>query len=128
MWNAKRLSAFAILAVIVCLCPACVSVPHSDRILLKEARAKGLEEVPNEAKVKDPVVAGALNILPGFGNFYLGGGTRHKDQMAWGVVNLLLWPLSVVWGVPKAAIDAGNINKISAAEYYRTGDGAAKLR
>ncbi len=61
---------------------------------------------------KNPVLAGVLNILPGAGDVYLG---------QWGafVCNLLLWPCSVVWGVPEAAMTAVNINKQNTVIHYR---------
>ena len=60
------------------------------------------------AGYKDPVLAGVLNILPGFGNFYLAYGTQQSGQWGIGLFNLLLWPISPIWGIPEAAIDAGN--------------------
>lgn len=59
-----------------------------------------------------------LNILPGGGNFYLAAGTDESEQWLYAFLNLLTWPASVVWGVPEAAIDAGNINKKATVEYY----------
>lgn len=60
---------------------------------------------------KSPAAAGALNLLPGGGNFYLG-------QIGPGIGNLLLWPVSVAWGVPQAIIDANTINKKETVAYY----------
>ena len=66
--------------------------------------------------------------MPGFGNFYLAIGTNEGDQWLYGTLNLLLWPVSVVWGIPEAAIDAGNINKRNTAYYYTYGAGAKELK
>jgi len=73
---------------------------------------RGLKEEGVEVEVvKHPAVAGALNLLPGVGNFYLASGTEETDQWLYGFLNLLCWPASVVWGVPAAVIDANTINK-----------------
>ncbi len=65
---------------------------------------------------KNPVLAGALNVLPGIGDAYLG---------QWGafVGNLLFWPYSIAWGVPEAAVTAVNINKMETLLHYRFGVG-----
>lgn len=52
---------------------------------LEGYRAKGVA-----VEEKSPNTAMALGILPGGGSFY----TRNYG---WGVTNLLLWPLSVLW-------------------------------
>lgn len=41
-------------------------------------------------KEKDPGTAAALGILPGGGSFYVG-------EVGLGIVNLLMWPWSVLW-------------------------------
>lgn len=63
--------------------------------------------------------AALLNILPGGGNFYLAAG-NGADSSHWlyGFLNLLMWPISVVWGIPEAAIDADTINKREMLYYY----------
>lgn len=69
---------------------------------LKSYRAKGLE-----VKEKNPGTAAALGILPGGGSFY----TRNYGL---GVVNLLLWPISVCWDPVSGHDGAESIN------YYAT--------
>ena len=69
---------------------------------LKSYRAKGLE-----VKEKNPGTAAALGILPGGGSFY----TRNYGL---GVVNLLLWPISVCWDPVSGYDGAESIN------YYAT--------
>ena len=95
--------------------PSCVSLSRSEREMLRELRANG---VTTDDRVKHPAVAGALNLLPGIGNFYLATGTEETDQWAIGFLNLLFWPLSVTWAVPEAAIDAVSINKKELVYYY----------
>lgn len=41
-------------------------------------------------KDKDPGTASALGILPGGGSFYVG-------EVGLGIVNLLMWPASILW-------------------------------
>lgn len=98
----------------------CVSLRTAERYqyqeLSKRLPAVGLEP----ERTKDPTLAGVLNILPGIGNAYIG---------QWGLFacNLLFWPLSIAWGVPQAAIDAGTINKQDTVYYYSFGPGKVKL-
>lgn len=69
---------------------------------------------------KTPAVAAVLNILPGVGDGYNG---------EWGAFacNFLLWPISVVWGIPEAAVTASNINKQDTWAYYYHGPGKTQL-
>ncbi len=69
---------------------------------LKAYQAKGLE-----VKEKNPGTGAALGILPGGGSFY----TRNYGL---GVVNLLLWPLSVCWDPVSGYDGSQSIN------YYAT--------
>lgn len=73
-----------------------------------------------EQETYSPVLAGILNILPGGGDAYLG---------QWGafVGNLLLWPYSVVWGIPEAAITASNMNKKETVYFYLMGPGKGEF-
>ncbi len=54
----------------------------------REYRAMEAQDVL--VKEKDPVTGAVLGILPGGGSFY-------AREPALGVVNLLFWPLSVLW-------------------------------
>ncbi|MCK0537605.1 hypothetical protein [Alcanivorax quisquiliarum] len=103
-------------AVAVAWLSGCTTLHRSDEIRLRELRAVGISET--EVQVKHPGVAAGLNLLPGFGNFYLGAGTNEGSQWAYGFLNLLFWPVSIVWAAPAAAIDAGTINKKETAFYY----------
>ncbi len=88
----------------------------SERANLRELEGYGISE--NEQAIKNPGLAGVLNILPGFGNFYLAVGSGESSQWAIGFLNLLVWPYSVVWGIPEAAIDATTINKKETLYHY----------
>ena len=71
-------------------------------------------------KPASPVAAAALNILPGFGNFYLAAGNGgDSSHYLYGTLNLLTWPISILWGIPEAALDANRINERELIYYYQ---------
>ncbi len=75
----------------------------------------GYYEAPNSA-----LAAGLLNILPGFGNFYLAMGEgADSNHYVFGFANLLLWPISIAWGIPEGAIDAHTLNQRELLYYYK---------
>jgi len=41
-----------------------------------------------------------------------------STQWLYGALNLVTWPVSILWGVPEAAIDANAINKRELIYYY----------
>ncbi len=100
----------------------CTSLTRQEHMQLRELQAQGVtvdKPVGNFEKPASGVTAGALNLLPGIGNFYLGtGNAAESSHVLYGVLNLLTWPLSILWGVPEAAIDADNINKREMLYYY----------
>ncbi len=106
---------------------SCTTLTHTERTKLEEIKAKGIQ-IPHE-QVKHPGVAGALNVLPGFGNFYLAAG-EYGDSSQWlyGFLNLLFWPVSVVWAIPQGAIDAGILNKRHTVYYYTYGEGKKEIK
>ena len=104
---------------------SCTTLSTLEKTKIAELESKGIR-VPHE-EIKSPGAAGALNILPGIGNFYLAAGTNESEQWLYGFLNLLLWPASILWGVPEAAIDASNINKKNTVYYYSYGQGAKEL-
>lgn len=94
------------------LAAGCSALTPSEQI-----RYDGLvREGASPIERKDPTTAAALNVLPGFGDIYTG---------EWGafVLDLLLWPVSIVWAVPQGAITAKNINKKYTVAYYENGGG-----
>ena len=103
--------------ILVTSLTGCATLSRSDKAMSRELQSHGISKT--EVTVKNPGVAGALNILPGFGNFYLAVGTDESDQWLFGFLNLLTWPFSIVWGVPGAVIDANTINKKETVYYYR---------
>jgi hypothetical protein len=52
----------------------------SERANLRELEGYGVRET--DQAIKNPGIAGALNILPGFGNFYLAVGTGESSVSA----------------------------------------------
>ena len=94
----------------------CISIHRTEKTALRDLERYGISQT--EEKIKSPVLAGALNLLPGFGNFYLAVGTDQGEQWLVGFLNFLFWPLSVLWGIPEAVIDAGNINSLETYYYY----------
>ncbi len=95
----------------------CVSLSRSEKEMLRELKSHGIS--PTAERVKHPGIAGGLNVLPGFGNFYLAAGTDAGEQWVYGFLNLLFWPISVVWAIPEAAIDADIMNKKETIYYYK---------
>jgi len=104
----------------------CATLSSNDKAKIEEVKSCGLS-VPHD-ELKSPGAAGALNILPGFGNFYLASGTDEGSQWAIGFVNLLTWPVSILWGIPEAAIDADIINKKNSVYYYSYRQGKDELK
>ncbi len=109
-------SLVAISTGLLLLAPSsCTTLSRGEKEKLAELRSLGVRE---HETVKHPAVAGALNLLPGCGNFYLAVGADEGDHWLYGFLNLLTWPLSIFWGVPEAAIDASNINDRQMIYYF----------
>lgn len=113
------------LTTTVFLFTACVSLTFQEKEQIAQLKYQGVSvdrgpagwEKPNSA-----LVAGMLNLLPGIGNFYLASGNAgDSSQWVYGFGNLLLWPLSVIWGIPEAAIDANTINNRDMLQYLHYG-------
>ena len=101
---------------------ACTNLSRQEELQLQHLKAQGVTvDKPVGSYDKPASVAGAamLNILPGFGNFYLGSGNAaESSHWLYGFLNLLCWPISIVWAIPEAAIDANTINKREMLYYY----------
>ena len=104
------------------LVAGCTHLTAAERHTLRELKAQGIDiEHPkaNWEKPASPVLAGMMNLLPGFGNFYLASGNgAQSEHVLYGALNLLTWPISVLWGIPEAAIDANVINQRELVYYY----------
>jgi len=121
----RKSVALMVLCCGVLLTAACVSMSRADREFYRRIEMQGADVMAGN--IKHPAAAGFLNILPGVGNFYLASGTEHSGQWMIGTLNLLVWPVSILWGVPEAAIDAQTINKMETVYYYRHGPGKEEL-
>ena len=120
MQRMKRLL-FASVAIMTAT-TGCVSLSYTEKQELRYLEANGIDvdhgrggfDAPNSV-----TAAGLLNVLPGFGNFYLMFGRGNDGvQGVYGVLNLLLWPISIVWGAPQAAIDAHTLNQRELLYFY----------
>ena len=102
---------------------ACSSLTYSERIELEQLKAHGITTntpLGLWKKPAKPATAGALNLILGFGNFYLASkDDGETNNNVYGVLNLFTWPISIFWGVPQAYIDAKTINKKQMLYFYK---------
>lgn len=104
---------------------SCTHLTNKEQAELRELKNYGIKE--NDYQVANPALAGGLNLLPGFGNFYLASGNgADSNHWVFGALNLLTWPFSILWGVPEGFVDANSINKRELIYYY-TFDNQGKL-
>ncbi|MBR1915002.1 MAG: hypothetical protein IJ830_00975 [Alphaproteobacteria bacterium] len=112
---------FVIVALV--LLSACTTLTRSEHDQLHLLKASGISvdrPLGNYEKPANPAAAGLLNLLPGFGNFYLASGNgAESSHWLYGAGNLLFWPFSILWGVPEAVVDANNINERELLYYYQ---------
>ncbi|SDK47477.1 hypothetical protein SAMN05216189_103936 [Pseudomonas delhiensis] len=81
-------------AVLAALCSGCATGLNShQKVEYTRYEAKGLL-----VEEKNPGTGAALGLLPGGGSFY-------GREYGFGVINLLLWPLSILWD-PVSGYDA----------------------
>ena len=111
------------LLTVAVLAMGCTSLSTAERRDIRMLEARGItvdRPIGNFDAPNSPTVAGVLNLLPGFGNFYLAMGTGGDSNHAlYGFLNLLTWPVSVIWAIPEGAIDATRLNKREMLYYYR---------
>lgn len=113
---ARKCTVFIIgLAILVSL-SGCASISRSEQACLRELQSYGISET--EVQKKHPAVAAGLNVLPGFGFFYLAVDSNESNLWLFGALSLVTWPVSVIWGVPEGVIDANTINKKETVYYY----------
>lgn len=107
MFKSKSVAVALSFLVLISPLASCVSMSPSEQQEWNRLRQDNI--MPTEHK--SPAGAGLLNLLPGIGNFYIASNTEERAQIGVGIANLLLWPLSIVWGLPQAIIDADTYNK-----------------
>jgi hypothetical protein len=105
----KRLVLVAAAVVISAACNTLSPIEQQQYENLQEEGAEPVEK-------KQPAVAGGLNLLIGIGDIYNG-------EYGAFALDLLLWPYSILWGVPQGVITASNINKKATIAYYTIGQG-----
>lgn len=118
-----------IVLLLILILSSCVSLTRQEQNKLAELRSYGITvDTPADdwKAPANPAAAAALNLLPGFGDFYLASGEAGDSSFyLYGFLNLLTWPISVLWGIPEGAIDANTINKRELIYFY-TYDSTAK--
>lgn len=109
--------------VLAFMLSACTSLTRQEQNELRILKSHGItvnKPLGMYDRPASPGAAGALNLLPGFGNFYLASGNAgDSSQWLYGTLNLLTWPISILWGIPEAAIDANRINERELIYYYK---------
>ncbi len=103
----KAIVCFALLVLL--LSSGCVHLTQGQRDLYMQMLASGepVSGYPNMA------LAGVFSVLPGGGQFYNG-------QIGLGILNLIFWPLSYLWAIPSAILDAKAIRVYRNVERYKT--------
>ena len=107
--------------IVLILLASCTHLTRQEQLDWRELQNLGVQDKDNQ--VANPALAGGLNLLPGFGNFYLASG-NGGDSSHWiyGTLNLLTWPISILWAVPEAVVDSSSINKRELLYHYRFDD------
>ena len=113
---------FYSLILAMALLSGCSSLSYTEKTAVRSLKSQGITVEKPVGPWEAPASAGAaggLNLLPGVGNFYLASGEgAEKSHYLYGCLNLLTWPLSIVWGIPEAAIDANTINERELVYFY----------
>lgn len=128
----RMLNLILVLALVLSV-TGCTTMTRADKRHYAKLKAHGItidRPVGQYEKPNSAVAAGVLNILPGIGNFYLAcGNGSDSSQAVYGVLNLLTWPISIIWAVPQGAIDATTLNKQDMIYHYQfDADGKEKMR
>lgn len=103
----KALLSFLSIAMIL-VSTSCSSLNSSQKRELADWDLKDLK-----VEEKSEGLAAGLNVLPGVGDFYNG-------NIGLGVVNLLFWPVSILWAPVGGASGAAEVNYYSTKNYVDT--------
>lgn len=108
--------------LILILLSACTSLSPNERFELLKLNEQGITVKNHDSsweKSANPALAGCLNFMPGFGNLYLAGGeAAQEEHFTFAILNLFFWPVSIIWAVPEAYLDADIINKRDLIYHY----------
>ncbi|MBR6408936.1 MAG: hypothetical protein IKS23_01665 [Alphaproteobacteria bacterium] len=116
----KNLTLILVLTLFVSACTSLTKAEQDQLHLLKTHGITVDKPLGSYEKPAKPAAAGLLNLLTGFGNFYLASGNgAESNHWLYGAGNLLTWPISILWGVPEGFVDANNINKRELIYYYQ---------
>lgn len=117
-------------ALIVTFLSGCTSLTFQEKNTIRSLKSKGItvdKPVGPFDKPASGLTAGLLGILPGGGNFYLATGNgADSSQFVYGFINLLCWPISVVWQIPQAVVDANTINHRELVYFYTFDEGGVE--
>lgn len=112
-----------LLSIMIFAFAGCTNLTRQEELELRMLKGQGVnvdKPIGLWERPASPAGAALLNILPGFGNFYLASGNGgDSSHYLYGTLNLLTWPVSVLWGIPEAAIDAKKINERELIYYYK---------
>ena len=113
----KRFSIRLVLVLLPLFLIGCASLSRTEKGVIRELESYGIAS--DTIQVKDSTAAGFLNILPGFGNFYVAIGTDEHDEWLYGGLNLVTWPISILWGLPQGYNNAKVLNQRETAYFYK---------
>lgn len=97
---------FIALLTVLALSTGCASGLNS----MQKSEMRHFEARNMTVKEKSPGAGAALGLLPGGGSFY-------GREYGFGVVNLLLWPLSILWD-PVSGYDAAQVINYEATKAH----------
>lgn len=103
-----------LMVITTLLLTSCASINSGQDRELRNWQAKNLE-----VREKDPTAAAALNVLPGIGDFYNG-------NIGYGIINLLTWPVSILWAPVGGANGAKEVNYFATKAYVEELEGKKK--
>lgn len=107
-FSTKAILSILFAAVLASGCATPITSGQKQELQAYKAKGLAVEE-------KNPGAAAALGILPGGGSFYV-------REYGLGVVNLLLWPASILWDPMSGYQGAQSIN------YYATQERVKKMK
>jgi len=102
----KRLAVVGLIAL-----PGCSSLNEVEQKQWENLRARDAPMIER----KSPAIACALNLFA--------AGDAYNGQWDAFALDFLLWPVSIVWAMPQAAVTADNINKRATIAHYTVGAG-----